>query len=134
MIRQLADKKTFRQFVTFCFIGVINTAVGLSIILGLMHLAHVNYILANMAGYAVGLCVSFLLNRTITFRETSTNRKVHGQAFWFLLVFAASYLTQLCALMIMVRILGWNETLSQILASGIYTVLGFLGNRLKTFV
>jgi putative flippase GtrA len=47
--------------------GVINTAIGLAVILGLQFGLHVQANLANAIGYGVGVCVSFALSRLFVF-------------------------------------------------------------------
>lgn len=54
-------------FIRFCSVGVLNTLIGLAIIFGLMRFGGVQYVLANAIGYAIGMMLSFALNRSWTF-------------------------------------------------------------------
>lgn len=122
-----------RQFVTFCGVGVINTVVGLAVILFLSEILSLHYGIANLTGYGVGLLIGFVLHRNVTFCETSGTRSTRSQLAFFLLIFVIAYLIQLAALIVMVKIFGWPNLFSQIAAVGIYTVISFAGNRLLTF-
>ena len=73
------------QFLRYSLVGLLNTALGLLVIWGLM-LAGFGPYSANVAGYAVGLVLSFFLNRAWTFHAQRESwpvarfltRKIHG--------------------------------------------------------
>lgn len=50
----------------FLIVGLVNTAVGLSVIFACKALAGLGDALSNAVGYTVGLAVSFVLNRSWT--------------------------------------------------------------------
>nr|WP_295111483.1 GtrA family protein [uncultured Caulobacter sp.] len=54
--------------------GVFNTLVGFSIIVALDVGLHVEPHLANAIGYAIGICVSFLLSKFFVFKARQTTR------------------------------------------------------------
>jgi putative flippase GtrA len=127
-------KTLMRQFITFCGVGAINTALSLVIILSLSELAGVHHVVANIIGYAVGLIAGFFLHRGITFAKTAREGSgLPHQAKSFLIVFGVGYVAQLLLLLLLVDGMGWNDALSQILAVGLYTILSFIGNRQFTF-
>lgn len=123
-----------RQFIMFCGVGAINTALSLVIILGLSELAGMHHVIANLIGYAAGLILSFFLHRGITFARTSKGGSgLTHQAKSFLIVFGVGYVAQLLLLLLLVDGMGWNDALSQILAVALYTIISFIGNRQFTF-
>lgn len=122
-----------RQFILFCGVGVVNTVLSLLVILTLSELLGVNYVIANMVGYALGLLVGFFMHRGITFASTSKNGAISRQARHFLIIFGIAYIVQLLFLILLVDFMGWNNVLSQILACALYTVINFIGNRHLTF-
>jgi putative flippase GtrA len=127
-------KTLMRQFITFCGVGAINTALSLVIILSLSELAGFHHVVANLIGYAAGLVVGFFLHRGITFAKTAREGSgLPHQAKSFLIVFGVGYVAQLLLLLLLVDGMGWNDALSQILAVGLYTILSFIGNRQFTF-
>lgn len=110
-------------------VGVINTLLCLAVIFGLKSLAGVGDVPANVAGYAVGLCCSFLLNRKWTFS--------HDEEFWpsllrFVLVFGLSYLLNLALLLGLIRA-GCNHYLAHLAGMPLYSVAFYLGCRYYVF-
>ena len=65
---------TIALLARFGLVGMINTAVGLSIIAVLDLGLRVPPALANAAGYLVGICVSFVLSRRFVFRSRAAVR------------------------------------------------------------
>ena len=60
--------KNYREFLTFCVIGGVNTLVHAAIVVPLAgHLA-VNQVYANVCGFLAANFVSFVLNSMLTFR------------------------------------------------------------------
>jgi len=115
-----------RQSLRFSLVGLVNTAIGLMAIYALMFLLDVGPALANMAGYTVGLAVSFLLNRVWTFNNTQPLTHVLPK---YLLTAAACYLLNLGAVVLCAVYLSTNPYLTQLLGIGIYTICMFLGCR-----
>lgn len=75
--------------VRYGLVGVLNTAVGYAVILGLDLGLHLNPFLANAGGYAVGLLVSFALSRSFVFRSQDSVRKAGPR---YLAAVAAAFL------------------------------------------
>lgn len=114
----------------FLSVGVVNTVVGLLIIYASKWLLGLSDALANAAGYGVGVCVSFMLNRKWTFRD--------GGAFSpallrFILVFSIAYPINLLCVLYMIRQLGFNSYLAQALGTPPYTITFYLANRYFVF-
>jgi putative flippase GtrA len=55
--------------VRFALVGLANTAVGFGVIMALQFGLHAPPHLANAGGYAVGIVLSFTLNRRFTFAD-----------------------------------------------------------------
>lgn len=77
------------QALRFGLVGLANTGIGVAVILSLQALTPAGPYLANAGGYAVGLVVSFLGNRSWTFR--AGDGAVTPQALRFLGSFALAY-------------------------------------------
>lgn len=122
-----------RRFITFCGVGGINTLAGLAVILLLSEAAGLHYMLANLLGYAFGLCLAFVLHKTITFQDKGKLAQALPQFKKFLLIFVFAYALQFVFLIVMVDLLHTPKALSQILAVALYTVISFLGNNYLTF-
>jgi putative flippase GtrA len=124
-------KAFLKQFVTFISVGLINTITALAVILVLSELWGVNYMSANLAGYIIGLCIAFLLHRSITFKA-SEGKKIR-QASLFFLIFLIGYLCQLLFLKFCIETLNLPNIPSQIMAVAMYVTISFYGNRYITF-
>src|SRR5262245_52937717 len=62
------------RFFRFGLVGAANTLIGLGIIAFLDLGLHLRPAIANAAGYAVGICLSFVLSREFVFRSQRTAR------------------------------------------------------------
>ena len=59
--------KSLREFISYCTIGVLNTAVHYVVFRGLLTIVSLQTI-ANTLGFCCGLVVSFFLNSRFTFK------------------------------------------------------------------
>lgn len=118
------------QALRFAAVGALNTAVGLGVILGSMALLGLGDLAANALGYACGLAVSFIGNRTWTFGHRGPWRESLVR---FLAVFAVAYGLNLVALFFVRDHLQVNSYLAQVVANVVYTVAFFVGSRTFAF-
>lgn len=120
-----------RSLLRFGLVGVLNTLVGLAVIATLLHVGAGDY-LANAGGYAVGLCLSFTLNRFWTFEVRGP--VAAGEAGRFLLAFALAYCANLAVLTTM-RGLGFAQSLiGQAAGMVTYSLCFFLLSQAFVFV
>lgn len=119
-----------RQFARFLTVGVFNTVLGYCIIFACMYLAGLSAEVSNVIGYGVGLVISYLLNRSYTFRSKQART---GEIARFVLVFAIAYGANLLALLVLIRQFGVHAGLSQLLAGGVYVVASYAMNKLYVF-
>jgi putative flippase GtrA len=110
-------------------VGLVNTGVT-ALVIFLLKLTGIHYALYTMAGYAVGITVSFILNRKFTFKS---KERTGLQAMKFLLVTGSLLaLTQLLQYLL-IDVAGINETIGVILGMVFYTGTGYILNRLFVF-
>jgi putative flippase GtrA len=114
----------------FATVGVLNTLLGYAVIFLCMYVLGQGAVTSNVIGYAVGLLVSFVLNRIFTFRSTSA---ALPEALRFLAIFVLAYLANLGVLMILIGQLHVHEGLSQVLAGVVYFVLSFALSKYYVF-
>jgi putative flippase GtrA len=114
----------------FLLVGVVNTAFGLGTIFALKALAGWGDVPANVAGYAVGLCVSFVLNRHWTFAHRGDWRPALVR---FLLVFAVAYVANLAVLLALRDPAGVGNHAAHVAGMVVYTVIFFVGSRAFAF-
>ena len=126
---KIPKQKINSQFNRFLVTGSINTLVGFGTIFLLMFLGFTPQI-SNICGYAVGLTVSFILNRHWVFQasDASVKRQVAYFLLIFMIAFGANYLV-----LSMLLIASVNAWLSQILAGVCYTVVFYVLNKRVVF-
>ncbi len=111
------------QFVKFSSVGIVNTLAGVLVIFGTKAFLYNNDIIANIAGYSAGLAVSFVMNKSWTFRD---DRNLLESVFRFLGVFAISYTINLVTVLLCIYWLDMNSYLAQALGVPPYTIMFFL--------
>ena len=114
----------------FLVVGVLNTLVGLlAIYMGKWWLG-LGDVLANLFGYAIGLCFSFVVNRSWTFDHSGA---VVPALMRFLVVFGIAYALNLATVLAAIRVFGINAYIAQALGIVPYTLFFFLGSRYYAF-
>lgn len=113
----------FALLTRYSLVGVINTLVGYAVIFGCL-LAGFSGVMANIAGYAIGLLCSFVLNRHYVFGARGAVSG--GEIVKFAIAFAAAYGTNLTVLMAAQSVLGDGHPLAQIPAIVSYSLIFFI--------
>jgi putative flippase GtrA len=124
---------TIALLARFGLVGLINTAVGLSIIAALDLGLRVPPALANAAGYLVGICVSFVLSRRFVFRSRAAFRSSGPR--YLIVVISGFGLNQL-VLRLAGQALGggeWERLAAQLAGMTTYTVFVFVASRWWVF-
>jgi putative flippase GtrA len=123
-------RNILHQFIKYSIVGVSNALIGFGTMFLLFNFFKVNYLVANTAGYILGLINSFIWNKKWTFQSGNHYSK---EIVRFILVFIMSYVSNLVFLIILVEMLNVNQNISFVLSSVIYIAVGFTANRLWTF-
>lgn len=123
-----ASDSTVGQIGRYSFAGVINTAVGYAIIFSGMALGFSPYA-SNLAGYMVGLCCSFVLNKYFVFLARGNRRRQVGR---FMAAFGIAYLLNLALLHACLEA-GVAKVAAQILAGVLYLAAMYLLSRVWVF-
>ena len=137
-IRELYDKN--KDFIMEAFhfgiVGVMNTALGWTIMLVLYNFLHLNYWFSTGISYFIGSVFSYHANSRVTF-------KVENKDKWLPYRFAANiiicYLIAFGAAKPLVKnILSTRpavvvENVAMILGTGIFIVLNFFGQKIMVF-
>ena len=107
----------------FLLTGLANSAVGWAVIFGGLW-AGMSGVAANAAGYAVGLVLSFTLNRRYVFGVTGavSGREVAR----FMAAFAIAYGANLAVLIAAEAAIGADNPLAQLPALAAYVLIFFL--------
>lgn len=123
-------RQLIRQAARFGIVGLINTGVGLVAIYAVLYFGDTGPIIANAAGYAIGLAVSFVLNRFWTFDDRGAIGHVLPR---YLLTAAIAYLGNLAIVVIGTWYFQVNPYVIQPVGIIIYTVTMFFGCRWYVF-
>jgi putative flippase GtrA len=112
-----------RRLVRFVLTGLANSAVGWAVIFGGLW-AGLDGLVANAAGYAVGLIMSFTLNRRYVFgvRGGVSAPEIAR----FLAAFAVAYGVNVAVLLGAQAVLGTGSALAQLPAIAAYILIFFL--------
>lgn len=114
----------------FALAGLANSAVGWAVIFGGLW-AGLSGLVANAAGFGVGLVLSFTLNRRFVFGLTGA---VQGrEVAKFLAAFAVAYAANVAVLSAAQSSLGSDNPLAQLPAIGVYALIFFLLSQLFVF-
>ena len=116
-------------FIRYSGAGLVNTIVGFLVILSAMALSF-SPMISNIAGYAVGFTLGFLLSKKFVFRS---NDRFIAESIRYLLAFVISFLLNLLVLQLALNNLNINELASQVLAAISYTILMYVLTRFFVF-
>lgn len=118
---------TFLRYLT---VGLINTLMGYGVILLLQLRWEVHPVLANASGYAIGMTVSYVLNRRYTFRS---HRNHAASMPIFVAATLLCYLLNVICLQFTMGVMHWPAAIAQAAAVLIYTVSFYFANRYWVF-
>lgn len=116
--------------VRFLVIGVANTLVGLAAIYVAMYFMGMGDVAANAFGYAVGIMLGFMLNKSWTFKNGDGLLQSLAR---YVLVLVVAYSANLAAVLLASKNLQINSYLAQAVGILPYTVIGYLGSRYFAF-
>jgi putative flippase GtrA len=122
----LLDASVYR----YLAVGVLNTLVGLAVIYFCLYALGTGNAGANALGYAVGIVVSFYLNKRWTFRHDGSALPALLR---FIAVLGVAYIVNLVTVLLLADGFGMNRYLAQAMGIPPYTILGYVGSRLFSF-
>lgn len=118
------------SFIRFATVGVINTFVGLAIVVVTIRVFGLNPFVANGFGFMAGIVVGYLLNRQWTFGST---RGVAATGPRYVLVFFVSYAVNVGILAILLGTRAVDPILAQAAALVGYSVVFYVLCRTLVF-
>ncbi len=114
-----------RQLLKYCLVGGLNTLVCAVVIYVLMYRGFSLYV-SNVAGYGVGVIFSYILNSIFTFQkkmDLPTSIKFLASVF-------IAYLCNVLVIYIAIRLLPNYDYLVQLIGMVVYTIIGFIINKI----
>lgn len=117
------------KFLKFGLVGIFNTLITIISYIILVKLG-MNYLIANIISYLIGVANSYYWNKNWVFRSNSKNLSVFLK---FLTVNLIVLAFNTVSLFILVDKLLYNEFIAQIFAIGIGMMINFFLNKIWTF-
>lgn len=114
--------RKFKVFYRYLIVGVINTIIGYGIIFSLMYIG-VSPEISNIIGYAIGICVSYVLNKIYTFKSKTHPKREFPK---FVISLLLAYVLNFFTLLICIRMIHINAYMSQIISGIVYTLSSFV--------
>jgi putative flippase GtrA len=121
--------KRHNSLLSFAGVGIISTLLTLGVIFALKALTNLADVPINLAGYLVGLCFNFSMNRRFTFRHRDSALPA---AFRFLLVFGVAYLVNIGIVLVLLH-LDMQAYLAHVGGMPFYTLVSYGGSRWFAF-
>ena len=128
MITDLFNK--FKRQIAFGIIGCINTGVDFSIFMLMRYVAGVGLGMSQAAGYLSGVLTSFILNRTVTFKDGKN--RMWQQIMRFAIVNIVSYFVS-TRLIEWIVLQGVGEIIAKILVTGVVMIINYFGYKILVF-
>jgi putative flippase GtrA len=123
-------KNTLRQLFLFLLVGALNTGTTLILIFLLLYFTTVHELIANLIGYAVGLSISYVMNRRFTFGD---KRKPNRSRTRFLVAAALAYGLNISTILLSESLLHYSSYLAQVMGNAVYTMTMFAACKLFVF-
>lgn len=121
--------ENFKQFTKFCIVGVSNTVITIATYSILVYLG-VNFIVANIIGYSIGIINSYIWNSKYVFNLSKSNYKVMIK-FFCVNIFVLIINTLL--LYILVEAILWNKYYSQLITATLGLFINYIFNKIWAF-
>lgn len=131
-LKKIIDKK----FIIFLFVGLINTAIGASIMFLLYNVFGCDYYFSSACNYIAGGISSYILNKIITFKN---HQKSFNQILQFVLLLVICYLISYIGARHLIHFIFFSKSsilkdnLAMVTGEILYTLLNYVGQRFIVF-
>ncbi|PIN90615.1 GtrA family protein [Candidatus Pacearchaeota archaeon CG10_big_fil_rev_8_21_14_0_10_32_14] len=124
--------ETFRQFIMFCFIGVINTLINLIVLYSATEFLGIYYLISAVIAFLFAVTNSFILNSLFTFKS-SLSKRTSKRYTKFIVVSIIALIINLSLLYFLTEFFRIWYILSQVIAIAISLWINFVGNKYWTY-
>ena len=129
-VRNADHRKVGKTFGRFLVVGAISTSVHYAVLIAAVELLKWTAVVGSGCGFSIGAVVSYLMNRSYTFRSDAP----HGTAvIRFIAVLAVGLGLNLLLMQLFTVRLGWPYLIAQMLTTGLVLFWHFAGNALWSF-
>lgn len=125
-------RPTHKQFIIYLLVGGFVVGVNLGVLYALTEFAHVFYLPSSIGAFCISLAVSFVLQKYLTFKDTSTV-SMHKQAFFYGLMQMMNVLMNTLFLYIAVTYLHIWYIFAQVVISFVLAIIIFFVNKQYIF-
>ena len=121
-----------RELIKFAIVGVVNTAIHLSVLYVLTEFFMVWYILSSLLAFLVAVTNSFIMNTLWTFKKDIKHKTAltYGK---FFIISVITALSNLFFLYVLTEFVSLWYMLSQLIAIALTLMMNFVGNKFWTF-
>lgn len=134
--KEFVSRQWVIQFVTFNFVGLLNTIIDF-VVFSLLLLLGMGSLGAQMISYVVGSINSYMLNRKITFASLGRQSKSKSfdgrELIRFGLLNLMVLVLSLLSLFLLTSVAGLPPIIAKIIVTAITVVVSFYGNRKWVF-
>lgn len=115
----------------FFFIGIIASAIDLGLLYGFTSYLGIWYLLSATISYSIGIIVSYILNKYLTFHDK--NRQYGVQFTSFVVISFSCLLVTLCIIWLAVELFSTGYLLAKVLATCCAFFWNYYGQSRITF-
>lgn len=131
-LKELLNFSVSKEFIKFAIVGVVNTAINLSVLYVLTEFFGLWYILSSLLAFLVAVTNSFIMNTLWTFKS-NIKHKTATKYTKFFIVSAITALFNIFFLYVFTEFFGLWYMLSQLIAIALTLMMNFIGNKFWTY-
>ena len=87
--RNVGLPSKMKRYFSFMIAGSFGFAVDVAVLLGLIHLVHVDAFSARIIAIGCAVCCTWLINRSFTFDKSAHSLAMEGARYWGIAAFSA---------------------------------------------
>lgn len=122
---------SIRQFIKFCIVGVLNTAIDTLAYIFFTRIFGIFYLLANIFAFVISSTNSYYLNRIFTFKSAQDKKKLEYSK--FISVLLVGLVIAEIVLFICVHFFNLNDIVGKLIAIAIVLFWNFFGSKFFVF-
>jgi len=130
---QKIDRRTAGEFIRFAVVGGSGVAVNMGLLFLLTRYAGLRLEIASPIAIEVSILTNFTLNNLWTFRKRNAEINVPRRLWRYHLVTGLAGVVNYIILLLLVKVMGWNEFISNLIGIGVGMVINFTLNSLWTW-
>lgn len=127
------ERKKLEEFIKFGIVGGSGVLVNMGLLYLLTRFLSVPLEIASPIAIWISILTNFSLNNLWTFKERNTHVPFWSRLFRYHLVSGVAGLVNYLTLLLLVKFLGMNDMLANLIGIGLGTIINFTMNSLWTW-